>query len=715
MSSSSDVAFSSFRATMTSASPGFISAYFASSRLSHLSMWKSDLIDFVGKYCDDQNKIPSDPLESRHRIIMHVDMDCFFASVALRDRPHLREKPVAVSHSTNGIEKDFSTSEIASCNYIARAKGVRNGVFVGSVKELVPDLVILPYEFDKYDEVTKQVYDILLKKSDFVQAVSCDEAYIDVTSTIHNKVLEIGNKVQAIDNSAHFTKSFQPKVRKGYLNLDDNAFDEDIDEEPDDSRSSLFGGRQYRGGSMTRGSEEQRLLQQLSVQYAEEIRSEIYQSSRGCTASIGISHNMLLCRLATSKAKPNGVFYLSHKEMFSFLNPLVIRDLPGFGQALVEKCGKLGVKYLEDVRRKQLPEMKKELGEKTAETLYNYSQGIDHRILENKVRQSIGADINWGIRFTEASQVNIFLMEFCQEVWTRMEKVHLCGSHLILTILKRNYEGEPLKYLGCGECLVFNRSYQFQQSIKTVEQLYQQVVILFKEINVLFTEIRGVSIHIKKLSRKSSSLLSSSFETVSSIFSKAKQDKPTLANKKLTPENEDNDFEQSSTFILESDGSFSENSLSYGQKQSASIDPDCVMLTNSLSYKDSLSRPLDSITSVPPKIKKSYSLPSSSIGFKNVQSGTDTGTKLSVHSSFDRVLTTKKTDNSTTKRSLITSFFTSELVSADCLLTAPQKQLLLENGIDFEMFMSLPTDIQAEQLQQFQEIAQENARKKMKR
>jgi nucleotidyltransferase/DNA polymerase involved in DNA repair len=711
MSSSSELPFSSFKATMTSATPGFISAYFASSRLSHLSMWKSDLIDFVGKYCVDRNKIPSDPLKARHRIIMHVDMDCFFASVALRDRPHLRDKPVAVSHSTNGIEKDFSTSEIASCNYIARAKGVRNGVFVGSVKELVPDLVILPYEFDKYDEVTKLVYDILLKKSDFVQAVSCDEAYIDITSIIQKKVMGLGNKTQPSELVSG--KSFHVKKRKGYLNMSDNDFDEDIEEDHDESESSLFSS--HRGHSVLRAgnnssvysNEQQNLLQRFSIQYAEEIRSEIYQASRGCTASIGISHNMLLCRLATSNAKPNGVYYLSNKEMFTFLNPLVIRDLPGFGGALAEKCEKLGIKCLEDVRKLQLFEMKKELGEKTAETLFNYSQGIDHRTLENKLRQSIGADINWGIRFTEASQVDTFLMEFCHEVWNRMEKVQLCGSHLILTILKRNYEGEPLKYLGCGECVVFNKSYQFQQVIKTVEQLYQQVVILYKEINVPFPEVRGVSIHIKKLLRKVSALAASNTGTVVSIFSKIKQEKSTIfAVEKNANEV---DFQQSSAFLPVYADDFS-----YSELPCSNSDADCVLLDNSLPSKDYRSDALDSATVVPAKTKKSYSLPSSSFGLTNMHAGKDPGPNLSVHSSLGKGLLTKRMDNSNSKRSLITSFFSAEPVSNDGGLPAPQKLLLIENGIDVEMFLSLPAEIQAEQLAQCQEIAKQDSRKKLK-
>jgi hypothetical protein len=236
-------------ATMTSASPGFIANYFASSRLHHLSTWKSDLIDFVGR--EMAQKKPS-KIDSVPRVIMHVDMDCFFASVAIRDRPHLKGKPVAVAHSTGGINLDYSSSEIASCNYEARARGIKNGMFIGSIKKLAPDLVIIPYEFSKYNACSKQIYRILIEKADYVQAVSCDEAYIDVSIQIRKKLLNEGL----------------------------------LDDEEQDLRS-------------------QQMVQRLSVQLAEEIRREILAAT-GCPASIGISHNLLLARLATTRAKPDG-------------------------------------------------------------------------------------------------------------------------------------------------------------------------------------------------------------------------------------------------------------------------------------------------------------------------------------------------------------------------------------------------------------------------
>lgn len=109
---------------------------------------------------------------------MHIDMDCFFVSVGLRQRPDLRGKPVAVTHArgnpikqnnpdrqaefdlwlkkhpesfgtkTRDLDERCSMSEIASCSYEARKSGIKNGMFLGAALKLCPDLKTIPYDFE---------------------------------------------------------------------------------------------------------------------------------------------------------------------------------------------------------------------------------------------------------------------------------------------------------------------------------------------------------------------------------------------------------------------------------------------------------------------------------------------------------------------------------------------------------------------------------------
>jgi nucleotidyltransferase/DNA polymerase involved in DNA repair len=327
-------------------------------------------------------------------------------------------------------------------------------------------LVVIPYEFEKYDAVSKSIYQILIKTGDFVQAVSCDEAYIDVSFSMKKKLREE-------EGSSSCSSSF---LMEG-------------GEDGDDHQASFD------------------RLQSLAYRLADEIRREIF-SATGCPASIGIARNLLLARLATTKAKPNGVFFLSSSNCFSLLNDLPVSGLPGFGYNIKEKCLKLKIETVKDVHSVSPALLKKELGEKTALSLLSFAQGSDDRVLENKIRQSLGSDINWGIRFTEQFQVDRFLLEFSEEVFERMTVNDLCASHITVNVMKKLYEGEPTKFLGCGHCQNYSKSLQSAQLIRSMKQLHQLVVQLYQEINIPLLEVRGVGIHLKKLVRNNNSVSS---------------------------------------------------------------------------------------------------------------------------------------------------------------------------------------------------------------
>ena len=104
-------------------------------------------------------------------------MDCFFASVAARNRPALQGLPLAVSWSDN----EHGAAEIASANYAARATGVHNGMWVSAAKQKCPQLLILPYEFEAYASTAEDMYRAVLALTPHVMGISCDECYADAT------------------------------------------------------------------------------------------------------------------------------------------------------------------------------------------------------------------------------------------------------------------------------------------------------------------------------------------------------------------------------------------------------------------------------------------------------------------------------------------------------------------------------------------------------
>jgi DNA repair protein REV1 len=129
------------------------------------------------------------------RFVFHVDMDCFFANVVLRNFPEHRDKPVVISHQgnrasdnthNNGPEmppSKTSTSECATCNYKAREYGIKKGMYLGSARQLCPNVIVLYYDFKGYEEVSDQLQDILetvaVGHDGCAEIVSCDEAYLE--------------------------------------------------------------------------------------------------------------------------------------------------------------------------------------------------------------------------------------------------------------------------------------------------------------------------------------------------------------------------------------------------------------------------------------------------------------------------------------------------------------------------------------------------------
>ena len=108
------------------------------------------------------------------RKIIHIDMDAFYAAVALRDRPDLRDKPVVVAW-------DGPRSVICAASYPARRYGLRSAMAVATAKRLCPHAVFLPPDFNQYRAVSAQIHTIFAHYTALIEPLSLDEAYLDVT------------------------------------------------------------------------------------------------------------------------------------------------------------------------------------------------------------------------------------------------------------------------------------------------------------------------------------------------------------------------------------------------------------------------------------------------------------------------------------------------------------------------------------------------------
>ncbi|KAF7144242.1 hypothetical protein RHSIM_Rhsim05G0088900 [Rhododendron simsii] len=440
---SSAIAGPSKRHHSTLVDPNFVENYFKKSRLHFIGTWRSRYRQrFPSSIYTSSNVNAS----GQRTYVIHVDMDCFFVSVVIRNHPELQDKPVAVCHSDN----PRGTAEISSANYPARSHGVRAGIFVRDAKALCPHLTIFPYDFGAYEEVADQFYNILHKHCNKVQAVSCDEAFLEV-------------------------RDFE---------VEDPQF------------------------------------------LASVLRKEIVETT-GCTASAGISGNLLMARLATKVAKPDGQCYIPPEKVDDYLNELPIKSLPGIGHVLEEKLKRIQIQTCGQLRMISKESLQKEFGVKTGDMLWNHSRGIDNRLVgviqESK---SVGAEVNWGVRFNDMKDVvstfsheplqggliafagmcsgrtftsnNVMSKLCCNDSSIRHK--YPSSTVMVIRIKKRRSDaGEPVKYMGCGDCENLSHSVTVPMATDDVDTIRRISTQLFGSFHLDVKDIRGMGLQVSKL------------------------------------------------------------------------------------------------------------------------------------------------------------------------------------------------------------------------
>uniref|UniRef100_A0A1I8HRK0 UmuC domain-containing protein n=1 Tax=Macrostomum lignano TaxID=282301 RepID=A0A1I8HRK0_9PLAT len=272
-----------------------------------------------------------------------------------------------------------SWSEVASCSYAARACGVRNGMLLGRARELCPELVTVPYEFEAYEAASSQLYRLLGEFTHSLQAVSCDELFVDCGELLRET-----------------------------------------------------------GAS--------------PAQLACLVRKEVQERTGGCTASCGLGPNLLVARLATKQAKPDGQrVLLDPAGIAELLRDLPVRELPG-----VSALGR-------------------ELGPRVAQTLLDAANGRDDRpVLAERERKSISAEINYGVRFQT--------MADCEAMVRRPDAPQ-----------------ETAKFGGHGVCNTVNKSVALPLDTDDARLLLQECMIIVRQLRLAPQDMRGLGIHMTRL------------------------------------------------------------------------------------------------------------------------------------------------------------------------------------------------------------------------
>ena len=126
------------------------------------------------------------------RVILHVDMNCFYASVEMAYDPELKGKPLAIA---GNVEERRGI--IVTCSYEARKFGVKTTMPLWEAKKLCPQLVVMKPNFERYRAASTAMFEILRQYTELVEPVSIDEGYLDITESFSlGSPIEIAEGIQ---------------------------------------------------------------------------------------------------------------------------------------------------------------------------------------------------------------------------------------------------------------------------------------------------------------------------------------------------------------------------------------------------------------------------------------------------------------------------------------------------------------------------------------
>ena len=295
----------------------------------------------MSKQDGSSRQVTSTPTADLSAHILHLDMDAFFASVELLDRPELRGQPVIVGHRG-------ARSVVTAATYEARRYGVNSAMPMAVALRRCPHAVVLEPHYERYQTASSTVMRILGDVTPVVEPLSIDEAFLDVAGAV-----------------------------------------------------GLFG-PPYAIGTALRAR----------------IREET-----GLVASVGAAATKFVAKLASSRAKPDGLLVVPESTTLDFLRPQSITALWGVGAASAQRLERLGLHTIGDVADAPLDALTRALGPASAGHLHALAHGRDPRsVTPERAEKSIGHEVTFERDITDRSTIDRELLRLADRVAERLRR-----------------------------------------------------------------------------------------------------------------------------------------------------------------------------------------------------------------------------------------------------------------------------------------------------
>ncbi|XP_036830991.1 DNA repair protein REV1 isoform X2 [Oncorhynchus mykiss] len=478
---------------------GIISEFYSHSRLHHISTWRSEFSEYVNMLQSRMRATGGATFPGRDRLrrqrreglstapgpqscILHVDMDCFFVSVGIRHRPDLKGKSVAVT-SNHGSGR------------VAQRPGVDRQLELQCYHKKYSYPAVSERKDGDLEEITSSETESHISHGNSVDQDTAALSMAEIASCSYEarqagvrNGMFFGQAKQLCPSLQSVPYDFQA-YKKVALAMYETLASYSHDIEALSCDEALV--------------DSSALLAELSVtpdELASAIRADVRERT-GCSASVGMGSNILLARMATRKAKPNGQYLLRSEEVDDFIRDQTVTSLPGVGRSMGGKLASLGVRSCGDLQQVSLQRLQKEFGPRTGQTLFRFCRGLDDRpVRSEKERKSVSAEMNYNIRFTQVrtcfiwftlvDEAESFLTHLSVEVQKRLQGAGLRGRRLTLKVMV---------YSGHGTCDSLARSVTLAQLTDCGHLIASEVIKLFHTMRLKVQDLRGVGLQVQLL------------------------------------------------------------------------------------------------------------------------------------------------------------------------------------------------------------------------
>lgn len=363
----------------------------------------------MSKQDGSARRVSAASVDSSTATVLHIDLDAFFASVELLDRPELVARPVVVAGKS-------SRSVVAAANYPARKYGIRSAMPLSQALRLCPRAVVLEPHFEKYRYYSHKVMAIFDEMTPLVERVGIDEAFLDVAG----------------------------------------------------SRSFL--GTPAEIGAL--------------------IRQRVQRETR-LTCSVGAAATKFVAKLASGKAKPDGLLVIPVAETLTFLHPLPVGDLWGVGSVTEKALVSRGLHTIGDIANTPLASLQKAVGAASGRTLHELARGIDTRVVNPATEEkSIGHEVTFEIDVANKDVLRRELLRLSTQVAARLRDAEMVGNTVVL----------KLRY---ADFTTITRSRKLADGTDLGRRIYEEVRALYEALGG-HPRIRLIGVRMEQLEARGS-------------------------------------------------------------------------------------------------------------------------------------------------------------------------------------------------------------------